>query len=332
MLQEIKILKTIDFKAGDRVAVELPRVHPFSKLQLRLKGVVTVTGAIGAGAIPVDSPATLVKGVDFEVVGGSRSQTIKSLSGLDILKMTPFLTAKNENINNTVDAIAAYDFFGSYDLNFRMPDLKDLASDSNGRVYDPSLVTLFDPTQFDPVRVVVTWGTQADLWLGGNQANFSITSASIEVVSLDLPDLSGKGNRFAFNREQYKETVFSGADSDLRIDLPKGNRIRAIFIEAIDNGVFSNSLINKVKVIVNENISKVDVGFNELRNEAVKKYKINFSDMPDGVAPILFDEGRDLQGLLDLSQVDSVRLVADVNAPGAGNGKIRLVVQEYTQP
>lgn len=329
MLQEMKILKTIEFKSGDRVSVELPRVHPFSKLQLRLKGTATVTGALG-GATVVNSPATLLKGVDFEVVGGSRSQTIKSFSGTDILKMAEFLFGKQEMINNIVDAPAAYSFFGSFDLNFKMPDLKDLATDGNGRVYDPSLVTLFDPTQFDPVRIVISWGSKADLWAAATPANFDITTASIEVVSLDLPELSGLNNKFSFNREQYKETVFSGADADLRIDLPKGNRIRAIYVCGIDNGVYSNSLINKVKVIVNENISKVDVGFNQLRNEAQKKLKLDFANMPEGVAPIYFDEGRDLQGLLDLSRVDSVRLVADVNAPGAGNGKIRLIVQEYT--
>lgn len=329
MLQEMKILKTIEFKSGDRVAVELPRVHPFSKLQLRLKGTVDVTGVLG-GAIVPDSPATLIKGVDFEVVGGSRSQTIKSFSGLDILKTAQFLFGIQENLNNEIDAVATYSFFGSYDLNFKMPDLKDLAVDSHGKVYDPSLVTLFDPTMFDPVRIVITWGTKADLWTTATPANHAILTASIEVISLDLPELSGLGNKFSFNREQYKETTFTGADSDLRIDLPKGNRIRTIWVCGIDNGAYSNSLINKVRVIVNENISKIDVGFNELRNEAQKKMKLDFANMPAGVAPIFFDEGRDLQGLLDLSRVDSVRLVADVNAPGAGNGKIRLIVQEYT--
>lgn len=329
MLQEMKILKTIEFKSGDRVSVELPRVHPFSKLQLRLKGSVNVTGALG-GAIVTDSPATLLKGVDFEVVGGSRSQTIKSFSGLDILKTSQFLFGIQENFNNMADAVAAYTFFGSFDLNFKMPDLKDLATDGNGRVYDPSLVTLFDPTQFDPVRIVISWGSKTDLWAAATPANFDIATASIEVVSLDLPELSGLNNKFSFNREQYKETVFSGADSDLRIDLPKGNRIRSIWVCGLDNGVYSNAIINKVKVIVNENINKVDVGFNQLRNEAMKKLKLDYANMPDGVAPIFFDEGRDLQGLLDLSRVDSVRLVADVNAPGGGNGKIRLIVQEYT--
>lgn len=329
MLQEIKILKTIAYKSGDRVAEELPRVHPFSKLQLRLKGTVNVTGAL-LGAIVPDSPATLLKGVDFEVVGGSRSQTIKSFSGLDILKTSQFLFGIQENFNNMVDGVAAYDFFGSFDLNFKMPDLKDLATDGNGRVYDPSLVTLFDPTQFDPVRIVISWGTKNDLWTTATPANFDIQSASIEVVSLDLPELSGLNNRFSFNREQYKETVFTGAESDLRIDLPKGNRIRTIWVCGIDNGVYSNSLINKVRVIVNENISKIDVGFNQLRNEAAKKLHLDYANLPVGVAPIFFDEGRDLQGLLDVIRVDNVRLAADVNAPAAANGKVRLIVQEYT--
>jgi hypothetical protein len=328
MLQEMKILKTIDFKSGDRVAVELPRVHPFSKLQLRLKGQTTSAGGMG-GAITPDSPATILKGVDFEVVGGSRSQTIKSLSGLDILKTAQFLFGIQENVNNLVDAPASYSFFGSYDLNFKMPDLKDLAVDAAGRVYDPSLVTLFDPTMFDPVRIVVSWGTLSDLWTGAAPGTLVLDNASIEVVSLDLPELSGLGNKFSFNREQYKETTFTGADSDLRIDLPKGNRIRTIWVCGIDNGVYSNSIINKVRVVVNENITKVDVGFNQLRNEAQKKMELDFANMPDGVAPVFFDEGRDLQGLLDLSRVDSVRLSADVNAP-AGTGKIRLIVQEYT--
>lgn len=330
MLQEMKILKTIEFKSGDRVSVELPRVHPFSKLQLRFKATVEVTGVLG-GAKVTDSPATLIKGVDFEVVGGSRSQTIKSISGMDLFKMSQFLFRGGENVNNIVDSVATYNCYGSYDLNFRMPDLKKLAVDSTGRVYDPSLVTLFDPTVFDPVRIVVTWGTKSDLWSATTPANFNITSASIEVVSLDLPELSGLGNKFSFNREQYKETVFTGAESDLRIDLPKGNRIRAIYVQAIDNGVFSNSLINKVRVVVNENIYKVDVGFNQLRNEAQKLFGLPTGiALPDGIAPIVFDEGLDLQGLLDLSKVDSVRLQADVNAPSAGNGRIRLVVQEYT--
>ena len=329
MLQEMKILKTIEFKEGDRVAVELPRVYPFSKLQLRLKGNITVSGALG-GAIVPDSPATLIKGVDFEVVGGSRSQTLKSISGLDILKMSEFLFGKQENLNNEVDAPATYSFFGSYDLNFKMPDLKDLAVNSNGKVYDPSLVTLFDPTMFDPVRIVVTWGTKADLWTTATPANHAIASASIDVVSLDLPELAGLGNKFSYNREQYKEVTFTGADADLRTDLPKGNRIRTIWVCGIDNGVYSNSLINRVRVVVNENLYKIDVSFNQLRNEAQKKMRLDFANMPDGVAPIFFDEGRDLQGLLDLTRVDSVRLQADVNAPGAGNGKVRLIVQEYT--
>lgn len=331
MLQEIKVLKTIDYKEGDRVTVELPRVHPFSKLQLRLKGAVNVSGSIAGGTGKVtDSPATMLKGLDFEVVGGSRSQVIKSLSGVDILKTSQFLFGLSENVNNMADSVAAFTFFGSYDFNFAMPDLKESALDGQGRQYNPQLVTLFDPTQFDPVRVVVTWGTKADLWVPTTPANFSITSAQIEVVSMDLPELSGLGNKFSFNREQYKEVTFTGAETDLRIDLPKGNFIRTIFVMAYDAAGFSNSLINTVKVVVNENLNKVDVGFNQLRNEAAKKYGLAFADLPLGIAPILFDANKDLQGLLDLRTVDSVRLVVNANAP-SGTGKVRIVVQEFSE-
>ena len=351
MLQEQKKVATVEFKPNEVVAVALPMVHITTKYQLRLKISVSA-GVLAAGETygtrVVDSPATIIKRVDLRVVPveiGAISQTIKSISGVDLLKLAQYtLQGTQENVNNipigTTSAEGTYTCFGSYDIDFKITDTENIGmmttDPGTGEplaiplTYRPSDMTLFDTRKYNPIDLIITWGDINSLQTGFTAGKLSIVSGSIEVIATEIPQVEAIS--FLTNRELFKEIAFSGATSDLRVDLPLGNSIRRIMIQAIDNNVYSNALINNVKVIVDETITRLDVGFNQLRNENAKYYKIPFASLLTGVSIVNFDEKRDLQGLLDLTIAKSARISFDVNSPTAGNGKIRIVVQEIVAP
>jgi len=344
MKQQLKLLKVVDFKENEVKTVELPRVYVSKKLQIRIK--LGIKGNFSAGddygTHVIDSPATILKRIELTAIS-DKTVTIKNLSAVDILKMSAYeQKGLQENINNLPEGSVSgsdtntYYVFGSYDLNFACPDVIEnafITKDERGndllnpRLYQPSHFTLFNPTLFNPVNLSITFGDINDIQTGFTAGGWTIQEAEVKVYTVDLPEISGV---FAVNRQLYKEAVNTGASTDFRIELPKGNMIRKIYVMAIDNGVFSNSLINNVKVVVNENITEYDMSFNAGRNENAKFYGIPFSDLQTGVLVIDFDSDRDLKGLLDVRNVDSIRLSLDINNP-TGVSKVRVVTQEITQ-
>jgi len=354
MLQELKLLDTVAFKESDIVTEELPRVFVSKKFQLRLKLTVTnttlTTGQTYGTAI-ADAPATIIKRIDLRVVGQGKTKTqlMKSISAQDLIKQSTYENAGvQENVDNApsgTTSTGAGDTisYGSYDLNFSIPEIAPMAFESVDRagralpvpnIYSPKDMTLFDPLVYNPVELIVTWGTISDLRGSATAGVLTLKSGELKVVTLDLPEINaGKSLNaripFMINREMSKEATNTGASTDFRIDLPKGNYIRKITIHAIDNSAYTNSIINNVKIVVNENLNKVDASFNQIRNENAKMYAIPFSQLQTGIAIIDFDERRDLKGLLDVTNVDNVRLSLDINAP-TGTSKVRIVVQEIT--
>jgi hypothetical protein len=354
MKQELKLLDSVKFVAGTLETEEIPRVFVAKKWQLRLKVTVTnttLTSGQTYGSAQDSAPASLLKRIDLRVVGmgKTRTQLIKSFSGQDIVKASVYEQQGAQelvvNFPTGTTSTGAGDTisYASLDVNFSIPDTRDVAYEAVDRagrnlpvpnLYSPKDMTLFDPLVYNPVEVIVTWGTIADLATGYTAGVLTLKDAELKIYTMDLPEINaGKsGNArvpFLLNREMNKEQTNTGASTDMRIDLPKGNYIRKVVIHAIDNGAYSNSIINNVKVVINENTNVVDASFNAIRNENAKNYGIAFANLKDGIAIIDFDERKDLKGLLDVTNVDNVRLSLDINAP-TGTSKVHIVVQEIT--
>ena len=347
MRRELKQLGTaIEYSENAPVTLSLPRIHPTRKFQLRLKlSIANTTLATGQtyGTAVTDSPANIIQRIDLRVVGAGKSQNIKSLSARDILKHAQFnIKGLQENVDNCPSGTTSVSAgttisYGSYDLDFSIPESADLGvltNDPNTGVrldkplhYKPKDQTILDPRLYDPVELVITWGSLSSIRTGSTAGVLTITAASTEITvwSEDAPENIGGP---WINREIYKEETWTGANTDLRIDLPEGNLIRKIMIRVDDNGTLSNSACNTVKVVKDENIEMMNIGFNALRNENAKQYGIPYTSLLAGYAIIDFDTDKDLQGVLDVRAVQSIRLSLDVNASTAG--VIRVLVQELT--
>jgi hypothetical protein len=345
MLQEQRVLATIPYDSGNTVEKDIPRVYVSKKWQLRGKVTVrsNVANAEAYGSKIANAPCTIIKRVDVRVVG-DKSQVIKSFSGEELLLSNLFDNGGlQENVNNcatgtnsgssevNVDRISYF----SLDLNWNLPDANQLAIQSVDvkgkplsvpRAYNPQNMTLFNPTNYNPVEIYVTWGNIDDIMTGYTATKLTVSSVDLKLVSIDLPELGGI---YSINREMRKIASWTSASTDFRIDLPKGNLMRRVVIIAKDNGTLSNSVINNVQVVVDESIRRVDAGFNQLRNENSKKYAVPFAQLPDGTCIVEFDSDRDFTGLLDVTKVDNVRLSLDVN--GSTLGTVEVITQEITR-
>jgi len=347
MLQEQRTLVTIPYDSGNTVEKDVPRVYVSKKWQLRGKVTVRSNVANGEtwGTQVANSPALIIKRVDVRVVG-DKSQVIKSYSGDELLAMNLFdFAGAQENVNNTPTGVNGgssevnvdYVSYFSLDINWNLPDANQLAVQSMDvkgkalgmpRAYNPQNMTLFNPTNYNPVEIYVTWGSIADIQTGFTATKLEVNAVDLKLVSVDLPELGGI---YSINRELRKLATWTSANSDLRVDLPKGNLIRRVCIVAWDDGVQDNSIINNVQIVVDESIRRVDCGFNQIRNENSKRYNVPFTSLPNGVAIVEFDSDRDFTGLLDVTKVDNVRLSLDVNAPTATLGTVKVITQEITR-
>ncbi len=353
MERQIINIGTIDYKANQVVPLELNPPYPFAKLQFRLKAVVSV--ATGSGEttgtkVPL-SPATLLQRVELRGTDGRRSQNIKTLTGVDMLLHSKYISqGVQENVNGVAESAASttasYTLYGSYDMWFKMPDLAGFAYklqhsgsfDNNGKairvpiLFNPQIATIFDPKKYSSLQLNILWGDVNSIMTGFTAGKVTLDSAEVQVVAEYVPNANVFMDDFLVPRESIAEKVVSGASTNFDIPIPLGNRLPRIYIHAIKDSLYNNSLINNVTCIINENVTKTDAGFNQLRNENSKSFRIPFADLADGVAVLDFDMNKDLQGYLDLSAADirSAKLVLDVNAP-TGTTKIRCVWLEITE-
>jgi hypothetical protein len=348
MRKELRqIGETIKYVPNTIVPVSLPRVNVASRYQLRLKIFARHTALAAAqtyGVAVPNSPSTLIQRIDLRVTGvaeGARSQVLKSLSARDTFLMSGYLfQGAQENVDNmpagTVSVAAGVTTsFGSYDLNFAIPDAREIGImtiDPETLMplavpvpYRPREITLFNPRIFDPVELLIAFGDLTNLRTTTTPGVLVIERAEITVWEEALPEALG-GVWLA--REGAAETTWTGVRDDLRIELPRGNFIRRIWVQAFDNEILSNAIVNNVRVVENEAINRVDIAFNPLRMQNSKEYRIPFASLITGLAIVNFDTNLDLQGMLDVRVVESIRMSFNVNAPAVGVGRIRIITEE----
>jgi len=348
--QEIKKLVQYTFAPNGQQVLQLPRTSPYKKLQIRMDGEVAARAIVAGetyGAAVEDSPASLLKLLQFRVVGRVNQGYIKTLTGTDLIRMAKLHTnAGIENVNHLpVGANPAhgaapgnYKFAVTFDLDFALSDASNSASIfvPTGRIYVPAEQTILDPYWYNPIEMTLQWGDIPELNSGVTSLStpiFTFNYVNVNVYSEEAPKFYQKRVKFQINRQQFIDGAVSGATADLRIDLPRGNKIRNIILQSIKNGVLDDTLVNTVKVVYNENYTPIDtIAWAALQLKTAKDLGIPYTNIPVGLAEINFDGHRDLQGLLDVTNtqiVNNIRISANVKAP-VGDPRLRAIVQEIT--
>ncbi len=318
-MKQDRLIKAAIYQANEQITVAMPEVSLYHKIQLRGKIDVTISGGSTSGTPTEHNPLAIIKRIDLQ---GDGSINLYQASGTDIFVENYI---DNQLFSELVglasgDAQANTLLFFTIDLNFEM----------KRKIAELRLATILNATVYENLELKITFGNPDDLITGGDRA-IVINSFIVNVSVTEETDLTGEIvplptmlRKRSFLRND--NILLSDAND---IELSRGTFYNRLLISALDNGLYSNSLINNIQVRIDDNLFPVDEGFNSLRGKAVQQYRLANSALPNGFVMVDFDKDMNLTGVQNSKSMNRFVARFDTIAP-TGVKFVRIMTDEFT--
>jgi hypothetical protein len=311
-MKQERNLGRINYVANQLVPFDMPEVSLYHKIQLRLRGDITIAGGTTSGTPVEYNPVSIITNIDLV---GDGQVNIFQASAVD--------TYTENLIDNQLpgelvplvngDAQANTIVFGTIDMNFeykRKPGLE--------------LVTLLDSRRYENLYLNIQFGNDAQLIAGGDRT-VTINSLYIDVILVEETEFI-INPRFIRKRAYLQDNNLVLSDVNDQ-DLSRGNPYNRILVSVQNNGLYSNTLINNIKIILNDKLFPIDAPFNALRNTMNQLYRLDQAQSPVGFCMITFDFDQDLTNLLLSRDLNTFKARFDSNAP-TGVSFARIMTDE----
>lgn len=298
------------FVENGELLIDIPRTHDIESIKIVVDGTLTISVA-AATSVPVESPTQLIRRADFTANG----KDVLHSAGFTELSLGNY-ARKFINLNTkpgTTVAAHPVRLVGFMDrVNFDGPRPKDTAF----QAYLTNLLQL---------RLLL--GSHNDIIVKGG-ATLAFTG-NVEVWVYSINETQDKGEARFVKKITEQSEQFTGANSALSFDLPRGNYIRSLIIHVEDNDVPDDTLVNSIEYNINGTDVRLSATWEDLR-DLNKGFKL-IQSMPPGFAVVDSSPDGKLSNLYNLVNADESKLLLDVNAP-AGTGRVTVTIEEIIFP
>jgi len=300
----------IKFDAGNPANTEIDRQLPIESIDCRLSGSATPGTSFVA---PVNGALDLIKEIDLSLNGDS---SIIRLPGFYLDWLNVFETGGKRPVYTDVVAGAGPQPF---DIGFTL------------NVDIGSYQSLLDVSRDNELTLDVDWGT-ADRIAAGGVGTSTIDAATKIEVDTNSIARAGAGQRgglgFPYWRRflNYRIEPVNSTTTEQRVRLGRNNEYSSLTFAVFDNGAWSDSILNAVKIKINTTDVRT-LTAKRIRTRNMKDYGLDPAELV-GLYRIDLAEKNHPEQLLSVSGTQEMDLFLDVTA--GTNAKI-YIIEDYIQ-
>jgi len=307
-------LDNVDFVLSTEKSIDIPRDYPLKKLQLLLRGRLTVSGGSSSGLFIHGGGLNLLQQLLIDGIATRGQESIPKKGQGKYFHIADWIFSgtrpSHSGITDGGNADAGtYDFEDIVNLHFYPYAMPDEITD----------LSLLIANLYTSLKLKVQWGNTASLVSGGDRtlalSSFGSASGSPtlevladQVINAYIPAIVGY-----FKENVITQAIASITDANKKIGLSTGNRHRNILLYShTDTTILapSTTLIDKIDLEIS-NIPLRQNNYNRLQ----KKMKDNYSleSVPSGYIMLDFSEKGSIDEFIDTTELPSVGKVLDLN-------------------
>lgn len=307
--------KALNFTSANEIAsIDLPRTYHIHQILLRLSGTLTI-GTAAATALKNRNPLGLIKKIRLIANG---KDVIKSFTG-DVLYEKNYIDYGTDGqLTATGLTVAAHAFAAELVLDLAMPE----------RRAKVPIDSALDAKTLSSLDLEITWGQASDIVTPDATTTLTLSNTKIEVSLVESFGIPNGSPLLLYKEYPIKRTV-SATSTAFEIDkLPVGNFYRGILLKTTDAGVRESDIINQIDLKAGEEVI-LSLKDEQVRDMVKRKYSID--SLPAGVYYLDFAHYGSIGDLLNLQNVNDLKLVLDVTV-GSGTTEIETSIEEVIIP
>ncbi len=285
------------------LTLELPKEHLYHTLHLRLVGELNVTVA---ATLAENGILNLIKNANVKIDG---SITPKSANGVLLYYGATYENQQAPRLSQPAVGVAVNAFSCDIPIRFILP-----------RKTIQPYSTLLNSDPFKTFQLHLTTGAVGDVISAGTA---TLQNFTYEIWSEEIKPR--QASRLDLNQESQIDIAFTAANANLQQEYPRGNLYKRWLIRALSNSLQSDTVINKVKLLLNGTEVVQELDWDELLDQNQSYYHIA---PQTGIAILEVDERGAFEELIPSANLSTIKLVFDVDAPTASIGLIETLPLE----
>ena len=296
----------IPFDSGNVRTMELPRSFLYKTIILRLAGTFTVTG--GGSAIAAEAPLNLIRKI--ELIADGR-KTLFSIDGPSAYRMGHLMRGKEPERQ----------FPSGFGVQGPTTISATFILDNMAARMVSSVDSYFDPRPYEKVELRITWGTIADIIVGGTATVNAGTQVDIQIEQTTVGADLGLFNRLL----TFDEQTITAVSTAMTINVPRSGLLTGILFRVYNNSAPSDTALNFISLKSDNNFLHADrLDYATLQRRNVVDFQVDGDPpttvtsggkMPVGYCYLDLTEDGLITSALNTLDLNVLQLVLDVDAP-----------------